>query len=112
MVEDIIDRVRKEVGSDKVILGMSGGVDSSVVAALLSRAIGSQLTCVFVDNGLLRHDEANQVEKLVGTGTENLYELNLVTVPVSDRFLSRLVGVTDPEEKRKVIGNTLSLIHI
>ena len=106
IVEDIIDRVRKEVGSDKVILGMSGGVDSSVVAALLSRAIGNQLTCVFVDNGLLRHDEVNQVEKLVGTGTENLYELNLVTVPVSDRFLSRLVGVTDPEEKRKVIGNT------
>jgi len=106
IVEDIVERVRAQVGSGRVILGMSGGVDSSVVAALLSRAIGDQLTCVFVDNGLLRHDEANQVEKMVGEGTQNVYALNLVTVPAADRFLSRLEGVTDPEDKRKIIGNT------
>lgn len=106
IVEDIIDRVRRQVGDGKVILGMSGGVDSSVVAALLSRAIGDQLTCVFVDNGLLRHDEAAQVEKMVGEGTENIYSLNLVTVPAEEQFLSKLAGVTDPEDKRKIIGNT------
>ena len=106
IVEDIIERVREQVGDGRVILGMSGGVDSSVVAALLSRAIGDQLTCVFVDNGLLRHDEANQVEKMVGEGTENIYALNLVTVPAEDLFIGRLEGVTDPEDKRKIIGNT------
>lgn len=106
IVDDIIDRVRAQVGDGRVILGMSGGVDSSVVAALLSRAIGDQLTCVFVDNGLLRHDEAAQVRKMVGEGTENIYNLNLVTVPAEDQFLSRLEGVTDPEDKRKIIGNT------
>ena len=106
IVEDIIERVRAQVGEGKVILGMSGGVDSSVVAALLSRAIGDQLTCVFVDNGLLRYDEATQVRKMVGEGTENIYSLNLVSVPAEDRFLTRLEGVTDPEDKRKVIGNT------
>ena len=106
IVQDIVERIRVQVGSGRVILGMSGGVDSSVVAALLSRAIGDQLTCVFVDNGLLRHDEARQVEKMVGEGTQNVYALNLVTVKAADRFLSRLEGVTDPEEKRKIIGNT------
>lgn len=106
IVDDIIENVRAQVGSNRVVLGLSGGVDSSVVAALLSRAIGDQLTCVFVDNGLLRMDEVEQVQRMVGEGTENIYDLNLVTVAAEDRFLSRLKGVTDPEDKRKIIGNT------
>ena len=106
IVDDIIEQVRVQVGGGKVILGMSGGVDSSVVAALLSRAIGDQLTCVFVDNGLLRHDEVNQVKKMVGEGTDNIYTLDVLTVSAADRFLSRLKGVTDPEDKRKIIGST------
>ena len=85
-------------------LGLSGGVDSSVVAALLSRAIGDQLTCVFVDNGLLRTDEVAQVNQMIGEG--NTFSLNLITVPAEELFLTRLRGVTDPEEKRKIIGNT------
>jgi GMP synthase (glutamine-hydrolysing) len=106
IVEDIVDQVREQVGQDRVILGLSGGVDSSVVAALLSRAIGDQLTCVFVDNGLLRFDESAQVNKMLGEGTENTFKLNMITVPAEEMFLGRLAGVTDPEEKRKVIGNT------
>ena len=106
IVDDIVDSVRAQVGDGKVVLGLSGGVDSSVVAALLARAIGDQLTCVFVNNGLLRLDEVEQVQHMVGAGTENIYALNLVTVHAEERFLSRLAGVTDPEEKRKIIGNT------
>lgn len=106
IVEDIIESVRAQVGDARVILGLSGGVDSSVVAALLSRAIGDQLTCVFVDNGLLRLDEANQVNKMMGQGTDNTFALNMITVPAEDRFMEKLAGVTDPEDKRKIIGNT------
>ncbi len=106
IVEDIIESVRAQVGDARVILGLSGGVDSSVVAALLSRAIGDQLTCVFVDNGLLRMDEARQVNAMMGQGTENTFALNMITVPAEERFLKKLAGVTDPEAKRKVIGNT------
>ena len=106
IVDDIITQVREQVGSSKVILGLSGGVDSSVVAALLARAIGDQLTCVFVDNGLLRRDESAQVNAMMGQGTENTFALNMITVSAEDKFLSRLAGVTDPEAKRKVIGNT------
>ena len=106
IVEDIIESVRAQVGNARVILGLSGGVDSSVVAALLSRAIGDQLTCVFVDNGLLRLDEANQVNKMMGQGTDNTFALNMITVPAEDRFMQKLAGVTDPEDKRKIIGNT------
>ncbi len=106
IVEDIIDSVREKVGSDRVILGLSGGVDSSVVAALLSRAIGDQLTCVFVDNGLLRLDEARQVEQMIGEDAGNTFDLNLVSVPAEERFLAKLKGVGEPEEKRKIIGNT------
>lgn len=105
IVDDIIESVRKKVGKRKVILGLSGGVDSSVVAGLLSRAIGDQLTCVFVDNGLLRLDEVSQVEKMMGD-SDNTFDLNLITVAAEERFLAGLKGKTDPEEKRKVIGNT------
>lgn len=104
IVENIVEQVREQVGDEKVILGLSGGVDSSVVAALLSRAIGDQLTCVFVDNGLLRTDEVAQVNQMIGEG--NTFSLNLITVPAEELFLTRLRGVTDPEEKRKIIGNT------
>jgi GMP synthase (glutamine-hydrolysing) len=106
IVEDLINQVRQQVGDAKVILGLSGGVDSSVVAALLSRAIGDQLTCVFVDNGLLRLDEARQVNQMIGERSDNSLSLNLITVEAEDLFLGRLKGVTDPEAKRKVIGNT------
>lgn len=99
-VEEAITRVREEVGSDEVILGLSGGVDSSVVAALLHRAIGPQLTCVFVDNGLLRLNEAEQVMQ---TFARNL-GVKVIHVDASARFLAALSGVTDPEEKRKIIG--------
>ncbi len=106
IVEDLIDSIRRQVGDKRVILGLSGGVDSSVVAALLSRAIGDQLTCVFVDNGLLRMDEAAQVQGMLGEGANNTFDLNLVTVPAEDRFMTALAGITDPEDKRKIIGNT------
>jgi GMP synthase (glutamine-hydrolysing) len=106
IVEDIIFQVREQVGTSKVVLGLSGGVDSSVLAALLARAIGDQLTCVFVDNGLLRMDESAQVNAMMDEGTENTFALNMVTVAAQDKFLEKLVGVTDPELKRKVIGNT------
>ena len=95
-----IGKVRSEVGSDEVILGLSGGVDSSVVAALLHRAIGDQLTCVFVDNGLLRLNEAEQVME---TFAKNL-GVKVIHVDASTEFLSPLTGVTDPEQKRKIIG--------
>jgi GMP synthase (glutamine-hydrolysing) len=103
---DIIRDVREKVGKDRVILGLSGGVDSSVVAALLSRAIGDQLTCVFVDNGLLRLDESEQVLEMFGKDSDNVFSLDIVAVKAEDRFLSKLKGVQDPEMKRKIIGNT------
>ena len=105
IIDDIVENVRAEVGDDQVILGLSGGVDSSVVAALLHRAIGDQLTCVFVDNGLLRMDESDQVNKMLSRGSGNTLALKVITVSAEDRFLSRLKGVADPEEKRKIIGN-------
>ncbi|MCH7741146.1 MAG: glutamine-hydrolyzing GMP synthase [Proteobacteria bacterium] len=105
IVENIINDVRNTVGKDRVILGLSGGVDSSVVAALLSRAIGEQLTCVFVDNGLLRLNEAEQVVQMLGKDSGNAFRLDIVTVAAQDRFLQKLEGITDPEAKRKIIGN-------
>jgi GMP synthase (glutamine-hydrolysing) len=99
-IEEAIGRIRSEVGSDQVILGLSGGVDSSVAAALIHRAIGDQLTCVFVDNGLLRLNEAEQVMK---TFANNL-GVKVIHVDASEKFLGDLKGVTDPEEKRKIIG--------
>jgi GMP synthase (glutamine-hydrolysing) len=106
IVENIITQVRQQVGDKRVILGLSGGVDSSVVAALLSRAIGNQLTCVFVNNGLLRLNEADQVIELLGKGSSNVFDLEIITVDAEEKFLTRLAGVSDPEEKRKIIGNT------
>ena len=95
-----VEHIRNQVGSDEVILGLSGGVDSSVAAALLHRAIGAQLTCVFVDNGLLRLNEAEQVME---TFAQNL-GVKVIHVDASAEFLHHLTGVTDPEQKRKIIG--------
>ena len=102
IVEDAIARVREQVGSDKVLLGLSGGVDSSVVAALLHRAIGDQLTCVFVDNGLLRLNEGDQVMEMFA---QNM-GVKVIRADAEERFLRKLAGVEDPEAKRKIIGNT------
>jgi GMP synthase (glutamine-hydrolysing) len=90
------------VGSDKVLLGLSGGVDSSVVAALLHKAIGDQLTCVFVDNGLLRLNEGDQVMEMFASNMG----VKVIRADAQERFLSRLAGVPEPEAKRKIIGNT------
>ncbi len=100
IVEDAIARVKQQVGNDKVLLALSGGVDSSVVAALLHEAIGDQLTCVFVDNGLLRLNEGDQVME---TFTEHM-GIHVIRVDAEQRFLDALSGVEDPEAKRKVIG--------
>ena len=102
IVEDAIARVRAQVGKDKVLLGLSGGVDSSVVAALLHRAIGDQLTCVFVDNGLLRKNEGNQVMDMFGKNMG----VKVIRSDAESLFLDKLQGVADPEQKRKLIGNT------
>jgi GMP synthase (glutamine-hydrolysing) len=99
-VDEAVERIRAQVGPDEVILGLSGGVDSSVAAVLIHRAIGRQLTCVFVDNGLLRLDEATQVVDTF----ERHFGLQLVHVDASERFLGKLAGVSDPEAKRKIIG--------
>jgi len=101
IIEDQIARVRAQVGKDEVILGLSGGVDSSVVAALLHKAIGDQLTCVFVDTGLLRWREGDQV---MATFAEHL-GVKVIRVDAAERYFAKLEGVADPEAKRKVIGN-------
>ncbi|PWW09423.1 MULTISPECIES: glutamine-hydrolyzing GMP synthase [Mangrovibacter] len=100
IIDDAVSRIREQVGSDKVILGLSGGVDSSVTAMLLHRAIGENLTCVFVDNGLLRLNEADQVMEMFG----DRFGLNIVHVNAEERFLTALAGIDDPEAKRKTIG--------
>lgn len=102
IIEDTVASVREQVGGDEVLLGLSGGVDSSVVAALLHRAIGDQLTCVFVDNGLLRHREGDQV---MATFAEHM-GVKVIRVGAEELFLGKLAGVSDPERKRKIIGNT------
>ena len=98
--EEAVAKIREQVGDDEVILGLSGGVDSSVAAALIHRAIGTRLTCVFVDNGLLRKNEREQVRE---TFEKNM-GLRLIVVDAVDRFMNALAGVTDPEQKRKIIG--------
>ena len=100
--EQAIAAIRKQVGSKKVICGLSGGVDSSVAAVLIHEAVGEQLTCIFVDHGLLRSGEAEQVDSLFRLS----YNIPLVSVDVSDLFLGKLDGVEDPEKKRKIIGST------
>jgi GMP synthase (glutamine-hydrolysing) len=100
-IEEACERVRQQVGDEKVVLGLSGGVDSSVTAALLHKAIGDQLTCIFVNNGLLRAREEEIVQRVFG---EN-FHVRLKYVDATERFLTALKGVTDPEQKRKIIGN-------
>jgi GMP synthase (glutamine-hydrolysing) len=102
IIENDINNIREEVGTDHVLLGLSGGVDSSVVAALLNRAIGEQLTCIFVDNGLLRLDEGDQV---MDTFAKHL-NVRVIRVNAEEIFLNKLKGIKDPEEKRKIIGST------
>ena len=101
IIQESINNVREQVGSDEVILGLSGGVDSSVVAAMLHKAIGKQLICVFVDTGLLRHKEGDQVMAMFA---EHM-GVNVIRVDAEARYLKALEGKTDPEEKRKIIGN-------
>jgi GMP synthase (glutamine-hydrolysing) len=100
VIDEQVERIRAQVGDRHAVCGLSGGVDSAVAAALVQRAIGDQLTCVFVDHGLLRQGEAEQVERdfVAATGVD------LKVVDAQDRFLDALAGVTDPEEKRKIIG--------
>ncbi len=102
IIEDMVDRVRNQVGDDEILLGLSGGVDSSVVAALLHKAIGDKLTCVFVDNGLLRLNEGDQVMSMFAQHMG----IRVIRVDAEDLFLGRLADESDPEKKRKIIGNT------
>ena len=100
-IEMEIAKIRQTIGDRKVLLGLSGGVDSSVVGVLLQKAIGDQLTCIFVDHGLLRKNEGDQVMNMLG----GKFGLNIIRVDASERFLKLLAGVDDPEKKRKIIGN-------
>ena len=101
-VEDSIKTLKEKIGNGKALCALSGGVDSSVAAVLLSRAIGKNLTCIFVDHGLLRKNEGDEVEKIF----REQYDINLIRVNAEDRFLAKLSGVTDPEKKRKIIGKS------
>ena len=101
-VEESIQAIRKKVGNGKVLCALSGGVDSSVAAVMLSKAVGNQLTCVFVDHGLLRKDEGDEVEAVFGPNGQ--YDLNFIRVNAKERFYAKLKGVEEPEEKRKIIG--------
>jgi GMP synthase (glutamine-hydrolysing) len=102
IISGAVEEIRRQVGGSKVICGLSGGVDSAVAAALVHEAVGDQLTCIFVDHGLLRQGEAEQVEDTF----RRHFQINLIHVKAADRFLERLAGVTDPETKRKIIGET------
>ncbi len=100
-IDEAVARIREQVGDDEVILGLSGGVDSSVAAALIHKAIGDRLTCVFVDHGLLRLDEGRLVMDMFAEHRH----MKVIAVDASERFLGQLAGVTDPEAKRKIIGS-------
>lgn len=100
-IETEVERIRETVGDKKVLCALSGGVDSSVAATLIHKAIGSQLTCIFVDHGMLRKAEADSVMQLL----QDEFSIHVIKVDAKKRFLSKLKGVTDPEEKRKIIGN-------
>jgi GMP synthase (glutamine-hydrolysing) len=100
-IEREVQNIREQVGDRKVLCGLSGGVDSSVAAALVHKAVGDQLTCIFVDHGLLRKNEADEVMEVFAED----FHMNIIKVDAKDRFLSKLAGVRDPEEKRKIIGN-------
>ena len=99
-IDEAVADIRAQVGNEHVVLGLSGGVDSSVVAALIHKAIGDKLICVFVDHGLLRKNEKEMVKEIF----ERNFGMNLVVVDAADRFLDKLIGITDPEQKRKIIG--------
>lgn len=99
-IETTVKKIKERVGNKKVILGLSGGVDSSVAAALINKAIGKQLTCIFVDTGLLRKDEAKQVMEVYAKN----FDMNIKCINAEERFLTKLAGITDPETKRKIIG--------
>lgn len=99
-IEEAVAHIKKTVGDKKVICALSGGVDSSVAAVLVHKAIGNQLTCIFVDHGLMRKDEGDQVESVF----RKQFDMNLIRINAQDRFLGKLAGVTDPEKKRKIIG--------
>ena len=101
-VDTTIKALREKIGDGKVLCALSGGVDSSVAAVMLSKAIGKQLTCVFVDHGLLRKNEGDEVEAVFGP--EGQYDLNFIRVNAQERFYARLKGVEEPEAKRKIIG--------
>lgn len=105
-IENEVNHIQEQVGNRNVLCALSGGVDSSVAAALIHRAIGDQLTCIFVDHGFLRKNEAEEVKKLFADD----FQMNMIHVDARDRFLSKLQGVFDPEEKRKIIGN--EFIHV
>ena len=107
-VNQAVEDIQKQVGKEHVILGLSGGVDSSVAAALLHKAIGDQLTCIFVNNGLLRANEAEVVQEVFGQH----FHIKLQYEDATKLFLQKLKGVTDPEKKRKVIGKTFTLYQL
>ena len=99
-LEKTIPEIKNQIGNKKALCALSGGVDSSVVAVLVHKAIGEKLTCVFVDHGLLRKNEREEVEKVF----KDQFHMNLITVDAKERFLKKLKGVVDPETKRKIIG--------